>query len=100
MIMPSVTNVSPVRGKLGLAPVSHTLSNSCDLVLRAQHRYVLQHCIEGWGSLDAIIMRWTLCLKCHRHVKIVDMPGEQTDQSMCTTLCLLILVRCVLALSC
>ena len=30
--MPSVTNVSPVSGKLGLAPVSHTLNNSCDLV--------------------------------------------------------------------
>ena len=99
MRMFSVMNVSQVRGKLGLAPVSHTLNNSCDLVLRNQHRYLLQHCIEGWGFLDAIIMRWTLFLKCHRHAKIEDMPDEQTDQSVCTRMFLLILVRCVLALS-
>ena len=37
--------------------------------------------------------------KCHRHVKIVDMSDERTDQSMRTTLFLLILVRCVLAWS-
>ena len=37
--------------------------------------------------------------KCHRHVKIVDMSDERTDHSMRTTLCLLILVRCVMALS-
>ena len=40
-------------------------------------------------------MRWTLCPKCHRHVEIVDMSDERTDQSMSTTLFLLILVRCV-----
>ena len=49
MRMPSVTSVSPASGKLGLAPVSHTLNNSFDLVLRDQHRYLLQHCIEGLG---------------------------------------------------
>ena len=37
--------------------------------------------------------------KCHKHVKIVDMCDERTDQSMRTALFLLILVRCVLALS-
>ena len=36
---------------------------------------------------------------CHRHAKIVDMSDKRTDQSMRTTLFLLILVRCVLALS-
>ena len=35
---------------------------------------------------------------CHRHVKILDMSDERTDQSMHTTLFLLILVSCVLAL--
>ena len=34
--------------------------------------------------------------KRHRHVKIKDMSDERIDQSMRTTLCLLILVRCVL----
>ena len=33
-------------------------------------------------------------VRCHRHVEIVDM----SDQSISTTLFLLILVRCVLAL--
>ena len=37
--------------------------------------------------------------KCHKHVKIVDMSDERTDQSIRTTLFLLILVRCVLVLS-
>ena len=37
--------------------------------------------------------------KCHRPVKIVGMSDEPTDQSMRITLFLLILVRCVLALS-
>ena len=35
--MPSVMSVSPVSSKLGLAPVSHTVNNSCDLVQRDQH---------------------------------------------------------------
>ena len=43
----------------------------------------MQHCIESWEFLDAII---TLCPKCHRPVKIVDMSDERTDQSMRTTL--------------
>ena len=34
---------------------------------------------------------------CHRHVKILDMSSERTDQSMRKPLLLLILVRCVLA---
>ena len=36
---------------------------------------------------------------CHRHVQILDMSDERTDQSKRTTLFLLILGRCVLALS-
>ena len=64
MRMPSsVTSMSPVSGKLGLAPVLHTL-NTDDLVLSDQHQYLMQHCIEKLGAvLDAIIMRWTLCPK-------------------------------------
>ena len=31
-------------------------------------------------------MRWTLCPKCHRSAKIVDMSDERTDQSMRTSL--------------
>ena len=83
----SLRSVSPISDKLGLAPISHTL-NTGDLVLRDQHQYLLQHCIErlgGGGVLDVIIMRWTLCAKCHRSVKIVDMTDERTDQSMRTT---------------
>ena len=30
MRMPSVTSVFPVSGRLGLAPVSHTVNNYCD----------------------------------------------------------------------
>ena len=42
MGMPSsVTNVSPVSSKLGLAPVSHTL-NTGDLVLRDQHQFLME----------------------------------------------------------
>ena len=63
MRMPSsVASVSPVSGKLGLALVSHTL-NIGDLVLRDQHRYLLQHCIDRLGFLDASIMRLTLSPK-------------------------------------
>ena len=47
--MPSVMSVFPASGKLGLAAVSHTLNDSIDLVLRDQHQYLLQHCIEGLG---------------------------------------------------
>ena len=36
---------------------------------------------------------------CHSHVRILEMFDERNDQSMRTTLCLLIQVRCVLALS-
>ena len=80
MRMPSsVTSVSPVSGKLGLAMVSHSL-NTGELVLRDQHQYLMQHCIERLEFLDA------LCPKCHRPVKIVDMSDERTDQSMRTTL--------------
>ena len=50
-MLSSVTSVSPVSGKLGLAPVSHTLNytQSGDLVLRDQHQYLMQHCIEKLG---------------------------------------------------
>ena len=41
--MPSVSSVLPVSGKLRLAPTSHTLDNSGDLVSRNQPRFIL-HC--------------------------------------------------------
>ena len=44
----SVTSVPPVSEKLRLAQVSHTL-NIGDLVLRDQHHYLMQHCIEKLG---------------------------------------------------
>ena len=44
----SVTNVFPVSGKLGLAPVSHAL-NTGDLVLRDKYQYLMQHYIEKLG---------------------------------------------------
>ena len=103
MRMPSsVTSMSPVSGKLGLAPVSHTL-NTDDLVLSDQHQYLMQHCIEKLGGGGEFLMP-SLCVgpsvqKCHRHVKTLDISDERTDQSIRTTLFLLILVRCVLALS-
>ena len=51
MRMPSsVTSVPPVSGKLGLAPVSHTLSTG-DLVQRDQHQYLLQ----AWGFLMPLL---------------------------------------------
>ena len=37
--------------------------------------------------------------KCHRHVQIINMSDEQTDQSIRTASFLLILMRCVLALA-
>ena len=93
MRMPSVTSVSPVSGKLGQAPVSHTLNSYCDCRLRDQHRYLLQHCI-----LMSLLCVGPSVQKCHKNVIIVDVSDEWTDQSMHTTLFLLILVRCVLAL--
>ena len=78
----SVMSLSLVSGKLGLSPVLHTL-NTGDLVLSDQHQYLMRPSVQNG----------------HRHVKILDMSDEQTDQSMRTTLFLLILVRCVLALS-
>ena len=95
----SVTSVSPVSNKLGLAPVSRAL-NTGDLVLKDQHQYLMQYCIEKLG----VFLIPSLCVGpsvqiCHRHVKIRDMSDERTDQSMRTTLFLLILVKCVLALS-
>ena len=49
MRMPSsVTSVFPVSGKLRLSAVSHTLDTG-DLVLRDQHQYLMQHCIEKLG---------------------------------------------------
>ena len=102
MRMPSsVTSMSPVSGKLGLAPVLHTL-NTDDLVLSDQHQYLMQHCIEKLGGGEFLMP--LLCVgpsvqNCHRHVKILDISDERTNQSIRTTLFLLILVRCVLALS-
>ena len=64
MKMPSsVTSVSQVSGKLGLAPVSHTLNTgdfgaegSASIFPATLHR-------EAGAFLDAIVMRWTLCPK-------------------------------------
>ena len=80
--MPSVSSVSPVSGKIGLASASHTLYNSCDLMLSIS----CDAAARGEGFLDAIIMLWSLCQKGHRHVQIVDMSDEHTGQSMRTTL--------------
>ena len=56
------------------------------------------YCVSLLYGFDAT--DWTLCLKLsYRHVKIVDMSNERTGPSMRTTLFLLILVRCILALS-
>ena len=82
----SVKSVSQVSGKLGLAPVLHTL-NTGDLVLRDQHQYLLQHCIERLARfLMPLLCVGPSAQKCHRSVKIVDMSDERTDQSMGTTL--------------
>ena len=54
---------------------------------------------EAWGFLMPLLYVGPSVQKCHRHVKIVDMSDKRTDQSMRTTLFLLILVRCVLELS-
>ena len=74
--------MSPVSGKLGLVPVSYTLNNSCDLVLTNHIDISCNTVSRGWGFLDAIIMLWTLCLKCHRHVKIVDMHDERNAHNI------------------
>ena len=103
MRMPSsVMSVSPVSSKLGLAPVLHTLNNSCDLVLRDQHQYLLQHCIIRLGYLHALLCVGPSVQKCHIHVKSVDLSDDRADQSMSTTLILflLILVMCVLIWHC
>ena len=92
----SVTSVAPVSGKLGLAQVLHTLNNSCDLVPRDQHAKLHR---EAGSFLMPLLCVGPSVQKCHGHVKIADMPDERTDHSMRTTLFLLILVRCVLALS-
>ena len=94
MRIPSVMNVSPASGKLGLAPVSHTLSNSFDLVLRDRHRYLLQHYTGARSFLMPLLLVGPSVQRCPRRVKIAD----RSDQSIRTTLFLLILVRCVLAL--
>ena len=87
MIIPSsVTSVSPVSGKFGLAPVWHTL-NTGSLVLRDQHQYHLQYCIERLGFfLMPLLCVGPSVRKCHRHVKFTDMSDERTAQSMRTTL--------------
>ena len=54
---------------------------------------------RGWAFLMPLLCVGTSVQKCHRHVKIIDMSDERTDQSLRTTLFLLILVRSVLALS-
>ena len=93
----SVTSVSPVSGKLGLSPVSHTL-NTGDLVLRDPQQYLMQQCIERlWVSWCHFLCVGPSVQNCHRHVKILDMSDERTDQSMRTILFLLVLVRCILA---
>ena len=66
MRMPSsVASVSPVSGKLGLPPVSHTL-NTGDLVL---HR-------KAGGFLMPLLCVGPAVQKFHRNVKIVDMSDK------------------------
>ena len=61
MRMPSsVTSVSPVSGKLGLSPVSHTLNTGDKGTASISHATLLREASRGWGFLDAIIMGWTL----------------------------------------
>ena len=82
MRMPSsVTSVSPVSGKSGLAPGSHTLNNSCDLVLygSASISPATLHRQAG-GFLMPSLCVGPFVQICHRHDKIVDMSDEQTDQ--------------------
>ena len=64
MRMPSsVTSVSPVSIKSGIASVLHTLKTG-DLVLRDQHQYLMQHCNEKLPLLcDGPSVQ-----NCHRHV--------------------------------
>ena len=97
-MLSSVTSVSPVSSKLGLPPVSHTL-NTDDLVLGISIVIYCSTVPRNWGFLMQLLCDGPSIQKCHRHVKIVDMSDERTDQSMRTTLFLLILMRYVLALS-
>ena len=95
--MPSPeTSTSQVSNKLGLELVWHTL-NTADLVLNISCNTVSR----GWAGGFFMPIFWveSSVQKCHGHVKIVDMSDERTDQSMRTTLLLLILARCDLALS-
>ena len=95
--MPSPeTSTSQVSDKLGLELVWHTL-NTGDLVLNIS----CNTASRGWAGGFFMPIFWvgSSVQKCHGHVKIVDMSDERTDQSMRTTLLLLILARCDLALS-
>ena len=66
----SATSVSPVSGKLGLAPVSYTL-NTGDLVLRDQHQYLLHP--EAGGFLMPLLCVGPSVQKCHRQLKLSEL---------------------------
>ena len=84
--MPSVSSVFPVSGKLGLAPTSHTLDNSGDLVSRDQPRFLLHYRIESlsvsWCQYNALDPLSKTC----NTFSTVDMSEERTDHSMLTVL--------------
>ena len=100
MRMPSsVTSVFPVIGKLRLSAVSHTLDTGD---FGAEGSVSISHATlhrKAWGFLMPLLCAGPSVPNCHRHVKILDMSDERADQSMRTTLVLLILVRFVLTLS-
>ena len=41
---------------------------------------------EAGGFLMPLLCVGSSVQKCHKHVKMVDMPDELTDQSLCSTL--------------
>ena len=99
MMMPSsVTSVSPASGKLGLAPVSHTLNTGAEGSASISHATLHRKAGGGGGFLMPLLCVGPFVQNVRR-VNILDMSDERTDQSILTTLILLILVRCVLALS-
>ena len=80
--MPSVKSVSPVSGKLGLAPLLHTLNNSCDLQCKMKfltkktmnclpnenlpysYRFI---CSEDSNSYVSSNRKCSLCLETRKH---------------------------------
>ena len=96
MRMPSsVTSVSPsqwqIRTSAGFA-YSEGAEGSASISPATLHR-------DAGGFLMSLLCVEPSVQNCHKHAKTFDMSDERTDQSMRTTLLLVSLVRCVLALS-